>query len=130
MFKLIFLIQGKIRIREVPSKMDFQARSSSDASSLPRLSLHPTVLDPSLQVMMKNKTNSGTTTFQQMFQLDFNQNPVVLVCRLYIVKAVLYRGWDRLGKADPFIKICLNNDTVIDGVKERILNTLEPVFGK
>lgn len=65
-----------------------------------------------------------------MSQLDFNKNPIVLKCRLYVVKALIYRGWDRSGKADPFLKIALNGDTIIDDTKGKLQNTLEPVFGK
>lgn len=65
-----------------------------------------------------------------MFQLDFNRNPVTLKCRLYIIKALLFRSWDRSGKADPYIKLLLNNDVIVDDVQSRHYNTLEPVFGK
>lgn len=74
--------------------------------------------------------NPITQTSKQMLKFDFNKNPITLKCRLYIIKAIIYRGWDRSGKADPYIKILLNNDTVIDDVKEKFYNTLEPVFGK
>ncbi|CAF2868388.1 unnamed protein product [Rotaria sp. Silwood2] len=69
-------------------------------------------------------------TNQLMLRFDFNKNPITLKCRLYIIKALLYRGWDQSGKADPFIKIALNNDTIIDDVEGKLQNTLEPVFGK
>jgi len=65
-----------------------------------------------------------------MVQFDYNRNPITLKCRLYLIKALLYRGWDQSGKADPYIKIALNNDTIIDDVKNKLQNTLEPVFGK
>ncbi|CAF5216134.1 unnamed protein product, partial [Rotaria magnacalcarata] len=69
-------------------------------------------------------------TKHQMLQFDYNKNPITLKCRLYIIKAVLYRGWDQSGKADPFIKIALNNTTIIDDTEGKLRNTLEPVFGK
>jgi hypothetical protein len=65
-----------------------------------------------------------------MVQFDYNRNPITLKCRLYLIKALLYRGWDQSGKADPYIKIALNNDIIIDDVKNKLQNTLEPVFGK
>lgn len=74
--------------------------------------------------------NASTSTHKQMLQFDFNKNPVTLKCRLYIIKAIIYRAWDRSGKADPYIKILLNNDMIIDDVKEKLYNTLEPVFGR
>ncbi|CAF4535152.1 unnamed protein product, partial [Rotaria magnacalcarata] len=51
-----------------------------------------------------------------MLQFDFNQNPITLKCRLYIIKAFLFRAWDASGKADPYIKILLNSDIIIDDV--------------
>ena len=71
-----------------------------------------------------------TVKTEQMLQFDYNRNPITLKCRLYIIKAILYRGWDRSGKADPFIKIALNNTTIIDDTAGKLQNTLEPVFGK
>ncbi len=65
-----------------------------------------------------------------MLNFNFNQNRITLKCRLYIIKALLFRAWDSNGKADPYIKICLNNDVIIDDVKSRKHNTLEPIFGK
>jgi hypothetical protein len=65
-----------------------------------------------------------------MIRFDFNRNQITLKCRLYIIKAILFRAWNRHGKADPYIKICINNDVIIDDVKSRVYNTLEPIFGK
>ena len=65
-----------------------------------------------------------------MSQFNLNENRITLKCRLYLIKAILYRGWDASGKADPFIKIALNDITIIDDSKGKLHNTLEPVFGK
>lgn len=75
-------------------------------------------------------TSTSTSTHKQMLKFDFNKNPVTLKCRLYVIKAIIYRAWDRSGKADPYVKILLNNDVIIDDVKEKLHNTLEPVFGR
>lgn len=77
------------------------------------------------QTIIANKTNQ-----ERILDLDFNRNPITFKCRLYIIKALLFRSKDQSGKADPFIKLALNNDTIIDDVNGRIHNTLEPVFGK
>lgn len=66
----------------------------------------------------------------QLFKLDFNRIHVTLKCRLYVIKALLFRAWDSSGKADPYIKILLNDTVIVDDVNARIYNTLEPVFGK
>jgi hypothetical protein len=50
---------------------------------------------------------------------------VTIKSRLYIIKALLFRSKDQSSKADPFIKILLNND-----INSKIHNTLEPIFGK
>lgn len=71
-----------------------------------------------------------TSTPQQMLQFDLNKNPITLKCRLYVIKALIYRGWDRSGKADPFIRVTLNNEIIIDDVKGKLQNTLEPIFGR
>lgn len=65
-----------------------------------------------------------------MLGFDYNKNPITLKCRLYVIKAILYRGWDQSGKADPYLKIALNDETIINCSKEALQNTLEPVFGK
>ena len=65
-----------------------------------------------------------------MIHFDLNQNPITFKCRLYIIKAILFRAWDRSSKADPYIKILLNDEVIINDVKSKMFNTLEPVFGK
>ena len=104
-FFLKLLFKGKFRIREV-----------SNQTTRMRANLTP----------VKNDLNRNSP----MLQMDFNKNPMVLKCRLYVIKSVIYRSWDRSGKADPYIKILLNNDLIVDEVKETHYNTLEPVFGK
>ena len=66
----------------------------------------------------------------EILKFDFNRNPITFKCRLYIIKALLFRSKDQSGKADPFLKIVMNNDVIIDDPKSRIHNTLEPIFGK
>jgi hypothetical protein len=94
------------------------------------MSVNPADLHPEIFDQLQSKGGSAIQTNQQMLQFDYNKNPIILKCRLYIVKAILYRGWDQSGKADPFLKIVLNNETIVDDVKGKIHNTLEPVFGK
>jgi hypothetical protein len=89
-----------------------------------------TLFNALLGPMRQTEGQSQLQTSQQMLQFDFNKNPITLRCRLYIIKALIYRGWDRSGKADPFIKIALNDEVIIDDVGDKIQNTLEPVFGK
>jgi len=86
-----------------------------------RSSAYPILLNP--------VRNPITQTSQQMRLFDYNKNPITLKCRLYVIKAILYRGSDESGKADPYLKIVLNNDTIIDDMKNKLQNTLEPVFG-
>jgi len=43
---------------------------------------------------------------------------------------LIYRAWDKSGKADPYLKIYLNDDLIINDVDKRIYNTLEPIFGR
>jgi len=83
------------------------------------------IIDP-----LEVPTSPGIRTNEHMFQFNFNKNRVTLKCRLYIVKALLFRAWDTSGKADPFIKILLNDNLIIDDNKSKMFNTLEPVFGK
>jgi len=106
-------MQGKLRIQQI------SLPNNNDGH---RISAYPVVLYPI--------THSMTQTSHQLLQFDYNKNPIILKCRLYVIKALLYRGWDSSGKADPYLKIVLNNDTIIDGVKDKLQNTLEPVFGK
>jgi hypothetical protein len=89
-------------------------------------------MSPSAEFASATTQQYGTTvqSNQQMLEFDFNRNPVTLKCRLYIIKALLFRSKDQSGKADPFIKIVLNNDVIIDDVNSKIHNTLEPIFGK
>ncbi|CAF5017184.1 unnamed protein product, partial [Rotaria sp. Silwood1] len=112
---------GKFRIQEIP-------KNGTDCMS--PMSINRALSNPQMQALLRSKSGSNMPTNQLMLQLDFNKNPITLKCRLYIIKALLYRAWDQSGKADPFIKIALNNDTIIDDVDGKLLNTLEPVFGK
>ncbi|CAF3792253.1 unnamed protein product, partial [Rotaria sp. Silwood1] len=113
--------KGKFRIQEIP-------KNGTDCMS--PMSINRALSNPQMQALLRSKSGSNMPTNQLMLQLDFNKNPITLKCRLYIIKALLYRAWDQSGKADPFIKIALNNDTIIDDVDGKLLNTLEPVFGK
>ncbi|CAF3934843.1 unnamed protein product [Rotaria magnacalcarata] len=94
------------------------------------MSVSPSILNPQLSTRRQSGMDAIVKTKHQMLQFDYNKNPITLKCRLYIIKAVLYRGWDQSGKADPFIKIALNNTTIIDDTEGKLRNTLEPVFGK
>lgn len=67
---------------------------------------------------------------RKILHFDLNQNPIRFKCRLYIIKAVLFRTKDHSGKADPYIKIALNDDVIINDSDGKIHNTLEPIFGK
>jgi hypothetical protein len=94
------------------------------------VSVNPAALTGQFEAATTQPTTLNTRTNEQLLNFNFNQNRITLKCRLYIVKALLFRAWDSNGKADPYIKICLNNDVIIDDVKSRMHNTLEPVFGK
>ncbi len=87
-----------------------------------RIFVNPDLLNPEMHAITRRN--------HQKLEFDYNKNPITLKCRLYLVKAIIYRGWDRSGKADPYIKIVLNNDIIIDDIKNKLHNTLEPVFGK
>ncbi|CAF3824596.1 unnamed protein product [Rotaria sordida] len=113
--------KGKFRIQEI---------SRNGTNCMPPMSINRALSNPQMKTLLKSKSNSNIPTNQLMLQLDFNKNPITLKCRLYIIKALLYRSWDPSGKADPFIKIVLNNDTIIDDVDGKLPNTLEPIFGK
>ena len=125
---LFLVLQGKLRIREVVIDETFVSNNA-------RMSINPVLMNTEVtaarkqtlanpDVQLKNKSN------ETLFEYDLNHNPIVFKCRLYIIKALLFRSQDKSGKADPFIKILLNNDEIIDDVESRIYNTLEPVFGK
>ncbi|CAF4888115.1 unnamed protein product, partial [Rotaria sp. Silwood1] len=122
--------KGKFRIREIPSTTSSRGIRMDRASSMGPLSFHGAFANPDMKAVLQSKNDSAIPTNQLMLQFDFNKNPITLKCRLYIIKALLYRGWDQSGKADPFIKILLNNDTIIDDLEGKLHNTLEPVFGK
>ncbi|CAF3990497.1 unnamed protein product, partial [Rotaria sordida] len=113
--------KGKFRIQEIPG---------NGTNSMSRMSINRALSNSEKKALLRSITGSNMSLDHLMLQLDFNKNPITLRCRLYIIKALLYRGWDQAGKADPFIKIALNNDTVIDDADEKLRNTLEPVFGK
>ena len=113
-------------MREIPI-----AGSTSMDDTLRRPSMNPEGLDATVTpVEAKNESIPGIPANHHMLEFDFNNNPLILKCRLYVVKALIYRGWDHLGKADPFIKIALNGEVIIDDVQGKIQNTLEPVFGR
>ncbi|CAF3351971.1 unnamed protein product [Rotaria sp. Silwood1] len=117
--------KGKLRIREIPS-----SERSRTSESISRMSINPVLLNSQTVSETKQKLDPTIHLNQEMLQFDLNQHPITLKCRLYIIKALLFRAWDASGKADPYIKILLNRDIIIDDVKERLYNTLEPVFGK
>ncbi|CAF1244784.1 unnamed protein product [Rotaria sordida] len=122
--------KGKLRIREITSNGPHRI-TLANINKIPRMSIHPVLLKEAYVESKKNrKTDSGIRTDQQMLQFDFNQHPITLKCRLYIIKALLYRARDASGKADPYIKILLGNEVIIDDVNGRLCNTLEPVFGR
>lgn len=122
---LVFVSKGKFRIRDVSSEMINVEETRPERR---RKSMNPiTFHHHHASLSKKSSTNS---TNDQIHQFDLNRNPIALKCRLYIIKALLFRAWDRSGKADPYIKIFLNNDLIIDDVKSRLYNTLEPIFGK
>jgi hypothetical protein len=125
-FSLFVFLQGKFRIREIIP----ENKPRGTLASVGRMSANPAILKAQFQSETAQTVGSTIRTNEQLLQFDFNRNPITFKCRLYIVKALLFRGWDRSGKADPFIKVLLNNDLIIDDVKSRIYNTLEPVFGK
>jgi hypothetical protein len=104
--------------------------SRANINSIPRISANPGILGDELDPDNRPIGGTITQTSHQMLQFDMNKHAITLKCRLYVIKALLYRGSDRSGKADPFIKILVNNETIIDDVKCKIQNTLEPVFGK
>lgn len=79
---------------------------------------------------MSSMPQQLTFNDEETSKFDFHKNPISLKCRLYVIKALLFRGWDRSGKADPFIKIKLSNEIVVDDVKAKLQNTLEPIFGR
>ncbi|CAF3109617.1 unnamed protein product [Rotaria sp. Silwood2] len=113
--------KGKFRIQEIPR---------NGTNSISSMSISQALSNSQMKALLRSKSSSNMPTNQSMLQLDVNKNSITLKCRLYIIKALLYRSWDPLGKADPFIKIVLNNDTIIDDVDGKLPNTLEPVFGK
>lgn len=92
--------------------------------------MNPIVFKSDENLEVQSKGNALVRTNEQMLQFDFNRNPITLKCRLYIIKALLFRAWDQSGKADPYIKIFLNNEMITDDVTQRLYNTLEPIFGK
>ncbi len=92
------------------------------------MSMNPALFNAEVSVPQQFATTNQIN--QQMLQFDFNRHPVTIKCRLYIIKALLFRSKDQSGKADPFIKILLNNDVIINDVGSKIHNTLEPIFGK
>jgi hypothetical protein len=52
------------------------------------------------------------------------------MCRWYVIKALIYRGWDRPAKADAIIRMLLNNETIVVDVKGKLQNTLDLIFGR
>lgn len=122
-------VQGKLRIREIISN-ESTYRTLSNIHRASQICINPMLLNPQLGSDKNKKIDSDIRTNQPMLQFDFNQNPITLKCRLYIIKALLFRAWDSSGKTDPYIKILLNREVIIDDVNSRLYNTLEPIFGK
>ncbi|UJR24822.1 hypothetical protein I4U23_006197 [Adineta vaga] len=121
--------KGKFRIRELATER-LRRGAVNNFDKNRRSSINPVLFNAQIESMINQNSSLDILTNQQMLRFDLNRNPITLKCRLYIIKAVLFRAWDRSGKADPYIKILLNEDTIIDDVKSRLSNTLEPVFGK
>ncbi|CAF3469754.1 unnamed protein product [Rotaria socialis] len=122
--------KGKFCIRQIQEQTSVRELSTDEIKNIPRMSVSPSILNPQLSTGRQLSMDALAKTQDQMLQFDYNKNPITLKCRLYLIKAVLYRGWDQSGKADPFIKIALNNTTIIDDTEGKLQNTLEPVFGK
>ena len=95
-----------------------------------QLSMNPQLINNQLKAVRRQTILSKENLNRKIVEFDLNRNPITFKCRLYIIKALLFRSKDQSGKADPFVKIVLNNDVIIDDSKSRIHNTLEPVFGK
>ncbi len=128
---LIFFVQGKLRIREISSNPFGQQGSTFNINNIPRKSVNPALLQADIDTAFKPLNEGPLTHAQyQMTNFNLNEHQITIKCRLYLIKAILYRGWDASGKADPFIKIALNDTTIIDDAKGKLHNTLEPVFGK
>ncbi|CAF4767027.1 unnamed protein product [Rotaria sp. Silwood1] len=121
--------KGKFRIREIESRTTEEIRMNRTNSIAP-LSFNRSLPNPEMNPVFQSQTGSDEHTNHLMIQFDYNKNPITLKCRLYVIKALLYRGWDQSGKADPFIKIALNNDTIISDIEGKLQNTLEPMFGR
>ncbi|CAF2442501.1 unnamed protein product [Rotaria sp. Silwood2] len=122
--------KGKFRIKELPTKSSSLGISMDRANRMSLAAINRDLSNAGIKTLFQPTIGAPLPTNQLMLRFDFNKNPITLKCRLYIIKALLYRGWDQSGKADPFIKIVLNNDTIIDDVEGKLQNTLEPVFGK
>ena len=95
-----------------------------------RISVNPVLMNTRLRVARKETVITNKKIDRKILRFDFNRNPITLKCRLYIIKALIFRSQDQSGKADPYIKIALNDDVIINDSKGRIHNTLEPIFGK
>ncbi|CAF1117580.1 unnamed protein product [Adineta ricciae] len=121
--------KGKFRIRELTGE-NSRRGAVLNLDRNHRSSVNPALFNAQIESMVDRSSTSDIRTNQQMLRFDLNRNPITLKCRLYIIKALLFRAWDRSGKADPYIKVLLNEETIIDDVKSRLSNTLEPVFGK
>ena len=115
--------QGKIRIHEVNVDDEFGPTES-------QISVNPVLMNTQLKAVSRETVISKKKIDRKILQFDFNRNPITLKCRLYIIKALLFRSKDQSGKADSYIKIALNDDVIINDSKGRIHNTLEPIFGK
>ncbi|CAF1171971.1 unnamed protein product [Didymodactylos carnosus] len=112
--KRVFVkFKGKLRIREVPAQ---DGRTRSTSAGPPR----------NLVIPEAQPSHIGNS----IRSLDFNKNPIIMKCRLYLIKAVLFRAWDASGRADPYLKIFLNNQIIIDDQQNKLHNTLEPIFGR
>lgn len=115
--------KGKFRIREI-------VVDETTLAADWRTSVNPIAISNQLKAARRETILLNKSAQQRILDLDFNRNPITFKCRLYIIKALLFRSKDQSGKADPFVKLVLNNDTIVDDAIGRIHNTLEPVFGK
>ncbi|CAF3717062.1 unnamed protein product [Rotaria sordida] len=120
--------KGKLRIHEIT--LDERRSTLGNINSSRRMSMYPVLFTAKRESDTEQRRDSHIHTNQEMSQLDLNHHPITLKCRLYIIKALLFRSWDASGKADPYIKILLDREVIIDDVKGRLYNTLEPVFGR
>lgn len=129
---LLIFLKGKFRIRplELPiTTEEAGANGTTDNNNVRRKSMSASLFNR-LNAKRTSLSDAITKTHQHMLKFNYNEHPITLKCRLYIIKATLYRGWDQSGKADPYIKIAVNDTNVVNDIEGKLQNTLEPVFGK